>query len=35
VRVPAYDDTGRLVHEHDGRVWMGSLEEPAVAVLCP
>ena len=55
VRVQAYDDTGRLVHdhdvpasvhgdgyhmvtgvrEHDGRVWMGSLEEPAVAVLTP
>ncbi|GAA5149778.1 SMP-30/gluconolactonase/LRE family protein [Nocardioides marinquilinus] len=53
VRVQAYDDTGRLVHdvqvdpdtqrrgyhmvtgvrEHDGRVWLGSLEEPAVAVL--
>ena len=55
VRVQAYDDGGRLVHdhdvpasvtrdtyhmvtgvrEHDGRVWMGSLEEPAVAVLTP
>ncbi len=23
------------VREHDGRVWMGSLEEPAVAVLSP
>ena len=49
VRVQAYDDTGRLVHdcdvrpdgyhmvtgvrEHEGRVWLGSLEEPAVAVL--
>ncbi len=53
VRVQAYDDRGRLVHdvdvdpgrhaasyhmvtgvrEHDGRVWMGSLHEPAVAVL--
>ena len=48
VRVQAYDDGGRLVHdldlpadgyhmvtgvrEHEGRVWMGSLEEPAVAV---
>ncbi|WP_122817715.1 SMP-30/gluconolactonase/LRE family protein [Nocardioides pantholopis] len=51
VRVQAYDDTGRLVHdhtvdtpdfhmvtgvrEHDGRVWMGSLHEPAIAVLTP
>jgi YD repeat-containing protein len=55
VRVQAYDDDGRLVHdhdvpssvtrdryhmvtgvrEHDGRVWIGSLEEPAVAVLTP
>jgi sugar lactone lactonase YvrE len=49
VRVQAYDDTGRLVHdvdagageyhmvtgvrEHEGRVWLGSLHEPAVAVL--
>ncbi|MFN0284187.1 MAG: SMP-30/gluconolactonase/LRE family protein [Kineosporiaceae bacterium] len=53
VRVQAYDDTGRLVHdlavdaavhrdrfhmvtgvrEHDGRVWLGSLHEPAVARL--
>ncbi len=49
IRVQAYDDAGRLVHdldidhpgyhmvtgvrEHDGRVWMGSLHEPAVAVL--
>jgi len=49
VRVQAYDDAGRLVHdldvdtpdyhmvtgvrEHAGRVWMGSLHEPAVAVL--
>ena len=52
IRVQAYDDEGRLVHdldlprpdhgpgyhmvtgvrEHDGRVWMGSLHEPAVAV---
>jgi sugar lactone lactonase YvrE len=52
VRVQAYDDAGRLVHdvdvkpadhgasyhmvtgvrEHDGRVWMGSLHEPAIAV---
>jgi hypothetical protein len=23
------------VREHEGRVWMGSLEEPAVAVLTP
>ncbi|WP_182523651.1 SMP-30/gluconolactonase/LRE family protein [Nocardioides dongkuii] len=53
VRVQAYDDRGRLVHdcdvpvaqhrgeyhmvtgvrEHEGRVWMGSLHEPAIAVL--
>jgi sugar lactone lactonase YvrE len=49
IRVQAYDDDGRLVHdldvkepgyhmvtgvrEHEGRVWMGSLHEPAVAVL--
>ena len=49
VRVQAYDDAGRLVHdvdvktegyhmvtgvrEHDGRVWVGSLHEPAVAVI--
>jgi len=49
VRVQAYDDGGRLVHdvdidtpdyhmvtgvrEHEGRVWLGSLHEPAVAVL--
>lgn len=53
VRVQAYDEQGRLVHdvdvdpaehgaayhmvtgvrEHEGRVWMGSLHEPAVAVL--
>ncbi|MFC4784808.1 SMP-30/gluconolactonase/LRE family protein [Nocardioides sp. MAHUQ-72] len=49
VRVQAYDDEGRLVHdldapadgyhmvtgvrEHEGRVWLGSLEEPAIAVL--
>ncbi len=49
VRVQAYDDTGRLVHdlqgeasayhmvtgvrEHDGQVWLGSLHEPAVAVI--
>jgi sugar lactone lactonase YvrE len=51
VRVQAYDDAGRLVHdvtgdsahfhmvtgvrEHNGRIWMGSLHEPAVAVLTP
>ncbi|MBC2934521.1 SMP-30/gluconolactonase/LRE family protein [Nocardioides sp. zg-1228] len=53
IRVQAYDDTGRLVHdldlerpgdgpgfhmvtgvrEHDGRVWLGSLHEPSVAVI--
>ena len=49
LRVQAFDDTGRLVHdldvdtpsyhmvtgvrEHEGRVWLGSLEEPGVAVL--
>ena len=49
VRVQAYDDAGRLVHdvdvrtgdyhmvtgvrEHEGRVWLGSLNEPAVAVV--
>lgn len=49
VRVQAFDDTGRLVHdldadassyhmvtgvrEHDGEVWLGSLHEPALAVL--
>jgi len=53
IRVQAYDDEGRLVHdvdidaasvpggyhmvtgvrEHDGKVWMGSLEEAAVAVV--
>lgn len=49
VRVQAYDDSGRLVHdldadasqyhmvtgvrEHDGQVWLGSLHEPALAVL--
>ncbi|WP_110181502.1 SMP-30/gluconolactonase/LRE family protein [Nocardioides solisilvae] len=49
IRVQAFDDEGRLVHdldvvhpgfhmvtgvrEHHGRVWMGSLHEPAVAVL--
>jgi len=49
VRVQAFDDDGRLVHdldlaadgyhmvtgvrEHDGRVWLGSLHEPAVAVV--
>jgi sugar lactone lactonase YvrE len=49
VRVQAYADDGRLVHdcsvdtgdyhmvtgvrEHDGRVWLGSLHEPAIAVL--
>jgi sugar lactone lactonase YvrE len=52
VRVQAYDNDGKLVHdidvrpaehgaayhmvtgvrEHEGRVWMGSLHEPAVAV---
>ena len=48
IRVQAYDDDGRLVHdididhpgyhmvtgvrEHEGRVWMGSLHEPSVAV---
>jgi sugar lactone lactonase YvrE len=51
VRVQAYDNDGRLVHdltgdstrfhmvtgvrEHHGRVWLGSLHEPAVAVLTP
>ncbi|WP_408895564.1 SMP-30/gluconolactonase/LRE family protein [Nocardioides sp. R1-1] len=53
VRVVAYDDGGRLVHdiditpaehgasyhmvtgvrEHEGRVWLGSLHEPAIAVV--
>ncbi len=49
VRVMAFDDDGRTVHdlsgdasayhmvtgvrEHDGKVWLGSLQEPAVAVL--
>lgn len=49
IRVQAFDDDGRLVHdcdvrdggfhmvtgvrEHEGRVWLGSLHEPAVAVL--
>ena len=49
VRVQAFDDDGRLVHdldlpadgfhmvtgvrEHDGRVWLGSLHEPAVAFV--
>lgn len=53
IRVQAYADDGRLVHdldlaapasgpgyhmvtgvrEHDGRVWLGSLHEPSVAVL--
>ncbi|KRE96071.1 strictosidine synthase [Nocardioides sp. Soil774] len=49
IRVQAYDDDGRLVHdvdladpgyhmvtgvrEHDGRVWLGSLHEPSVAVV--
>lgn len=53
IRVQAYDDDGRLVHdldlpsppsgpgyhmvtgvrEHHGRVWMGSLHEPSVAVF--
>jgi sugar lactone lactonase YvrE len=51
VRVQAYDDEGRLVHdltgdsrqfhmvtgvrEHNGRIWMGSLHESAIAVLTP
>jgi sugar lactone lactonase YvrE len=51
VRIQAYDDGGRLVHdltgdslhfhmvtgvrEHHGQIWMGSLHEPAVAVLTP
>nr|WP_221374874.1 SMP-30/gluconolactonase/LRE family protein [Actinoplanes polyasparticus] len=51
VRVQAYDDNGRLVHdltadslhfhmvtgvrEYDGRIWMGSLHESAIAVLTP
>jgi sugar lactone lactonase YvrE len=51
VRVQAYDNDGRLIHdltgdsahfhmvtgvrEHNGRIWMGSLHEPAVAVLTP
>jgi len=49
VRVQAFDDDGRVVHdvdvetdgyhmvtgvrEHDGRVWLGSLHEPAIAVV--
>jgi sugar lactone lactonase YvrE len=49
VRVQAFDDTGRLVHdvdadagsyhmvtgvrEHQGEVWLGSLEEAALAVV--
>lgn len=49
VRVQAYDDSGRVVHdidlrdvgfhmvtgvrEHEGRLWLGSLHEAAVAVL--
>ncbi|MDQ6641703.1 MAG: SMP-30/gluconolactonase/LRE family protein [Actinomycetota bacterium] len=49
VRVMAFDDAGRTVHdvegdatdyhmvtgvrEHDGRVWLGSLHEPAVALI--
>ena len=49
VRVQAYDDAGRCVHdlvgdatrfhmvtgvrEHEGRVWLGSLHEPAVALI--
>ncbi|HEX5857913.1 MAG TPA: SMP-30/gluconolactonase/LRE family protein [Microbacterium sp.] len=53
IRVQAYDDDGRLVHdvdvdptrqrtpyhmvtgvrEHEGRVWLGSLHEPAIAVV--
>jgi sugar lactone lactonase YvrE len=51
VRVQAYDDAGRLVHdiegdsssyhmvtgvrEHNGEVWLASLEESALAVLSP
>ncbi|NYG55707.1 SMP-30/gluconolactonase/LRE family protein [Nocardioides perillae] len=51
VRVQAYDDAGRVVHdlsadgtrfhmvtgvrEHEGKVWLGSLHEAAVAVLEP
>ena len=51
VRVQAYDNDGRLVHdltgdsarfhmvtgvrEHNGSIWLGSLHEPAVAVLTP
>jgi sugar lactone lactonase YvrE len=51
IRVQAYDDSGRRVHdldidhpgyhmvtgvrEHEGRVWMGSLHEPSVAVYDP
>jgi sugar lactone lactonase YvrE len=49
VRVQAFDDTGRLVHdidadagsyhmvmgvrEHEGEVWLASLQEPALAVV--
>ena len=49
LRVQAYDDDGRLVHdldlpaddysfvtgvrEHDGRVWLGSLQQPAIAFV--
>lgn len=49
LRVQAYDDAGRLVHdvdgdaggyhmvtgvrEHEGRVWLGSLHESAIAVV--
>ncbi|MDX6373895.1 MAG: hypothetical protein QOD98_2883 [Nocardioidaceae bacterium] len=49
VRVQAFDDSGKVVHdvdvktdsyhmvtgvrEHDGRVWLGSLHEPAIAVV--
>ena len=53
IRVQAYDDDGRLVHdidlprpgsgpgfhmvtgvrEHEGKVWLGSLHEPSVAVV--
>ena len=37
-RRPRPEDLARYhvvtgVREHDGRVWMGSLEEPAVAVV--
>ena len=40
LRLDNPEDTARYhvvtgVREHDGTVWMGSLEEPAVAVLTP